>query len=171
MVTSIAHTLFLIVCLVIALIPITMVVGRAAIIAWVAWASAWGVLAVLTTADVFVFKPQILRLAAHLGGQIAVGVILFLLVPAIRRAVRAVSLEALVRWQIARITGGFFLIGAAMGEVSAPFAFIAGTGDVLVGLAAARTWRKCRPVMPRHWPAGTRSLALQTLRLRLALPF
>jgi hypothetical protein len=43
--------------------------------------------------------------------------------------------------QQARIIGGFFLIGAAMGEVSMPFAAIAGIGDIAVGIAAYFTAR------------------------------
>ncbi len=57
---------------------------------------------------------------------------------AARRAVRAIPLESLVRWQTARVIGGFFIIGAAMGEVPMLFAVIAGTGDILVGIVAAR---------------------------------
>ncbi len=79
--------------------------------------------------------------AAHFGGQVAVGVILFLAFPAIRSAVRSIPLLWLVRWQQARIIGGFFLIGAAMGEVSMPFAAIAGLGDIAVGVAAGLTAR------------------------------
>ncbi len=136
----IIHTLFLISVAVVALAPVSMVRGKAAIAGWLLWIAVWGTLASLTTLDVFVFDPQILRLATHFGGQVAVGVLLFALLPAVRRALRAVPLEALVRWQIARVVGGFFLIGALMGEVSVMFALIAGTGDVLVGVAAARTW-------------------------------
>jgi hypothetical protein len=153
MVVATVHIAFLILSAGVALVPVTMAKARAAIIAWLVWTAAWGGLAALTTMGVIVYTPQILRLATHFGGQIGVGILLFLLVPSVRRSVRAVPLDALVRWQIARIIGGFFLIGAAMGEVSAPFAIIAGTGDVLVGLAAARTWRKMKQ---GHAPALAR---------------
>jgi hypothetical protein len=135
------HAVFLVGTAIIALIPVLMVSGLAQMIGWVLWIAIWGTLASLTTLDILVFDPQILRLAAHLGGQVSVGLLLFAIVPPVRRAVRGIPLEALVRWQIARVIGGFFLIGAVMGEVSVPFALIAGTGDVLVGLAAARTVR------------------------------
>ena len=135
------HAAFLTGTAVAALIPVVMVRGIAAIVAWMLWVVAWGTLATLTTLDVFVFDPQILRLVFHFGAQTAVGVTLFAILPPLRRAVRAIPLEALVRWQIARVIGGFFLIGAVMGEVSIPFAVIAGIGDVLVGIAAARAAR------------------------------
>ncbi len=136
---NLVHGAFALAAAVAALIPILMVRSTAAAIVWLLWIGAWGTLAVMTTIGVFTFDPPILRLAAHLWGQIACGVLLFLLVPSVRRAVRAIPLKGLVRWQIARVIGGFFIVGAAMGEVPMLFAVIAGTGDILVGIAAART--------------------------------
>ncbi len=136
---NLVHGAFALAAAVAAMIPVMMVRSTAAAIVWLLWIGAWGTLAVLTTTGVFTFDPPILRLAAHLWGQIACGVFLFLLVPSVRRAVRAIPLEGLVRWQIGRVIGGFFIIGAAMGEVPMLFAVIAGTGDILVGIAAART--------------------------------
>ncbi len=136
---NLVHGAFALAAALAAMMPILMVRTTAAAIVWLLWIGAWGTLAVMTTTGVFTFDPPILRLAAHLWGQIACGVLLFLLVPSVRRAVRAIPLEGLVRWQIARVIGGFFIIGAAMGEVPMLFAVIAGTGDILVGIAAART--------------------------------
>ncbi len=135
---NLVHGAFALAAAVAAMIPVMMVRSTAAAIVWLLWIGAWGTLAVLTTTGVFTFDPPILRLAAHLWGQIACVVLLFLLLPPVRRAVRAIPLEGLVRWQIARVIGGFFIVGAAMGEVPMLFAMIAGTGDILVGIAAAR---------------------------------
>ncbi len=135
---NLVHGAFALAAAVAAMIPVMMVRSTAAAIVWLLWIGAWGTLAVLTTTGVFTFDPPILRLAAHLWGQIACGVLLFLLLPPVRRAVRAIPLEGLVRWQIARVIGGFFIVGAAMGEVPMLFAVIAGTGDILIGIAAAR---------------------------------
>ncbi len=135
---NLVHGAFALAAAVAAVIPVMMVRSTGAAIAWLLWIGAWGTLAVMTTTGVFTFDPPILRLAAHLWGQIACGVLLFLLLPPARRAVRAIPLESLVRWQTARVIGGFFIIGAAMGEVPMLFAVIAGTGDILVGIVAAR---------------------------------
>ena len=138
------HTLFLALTLLVALTPLTLAAGRSAAFGavWLTWVGLNGGLALLTALEVFTFSPPILRLAAHLGGQLAVGVLLFLALPAIRNAIRSIPLIWLVRWQTARVMGGFFLIGAAMGEVSMPFAAIAGIGDIFIGIAAWATARR-----------------------------
>jgi hypothetical protein len=141
------HAAFLTITTIVALVPLRLAHGRGAFFAplWLAWITVWGSLALLTAFGVFTFTPPILRLAAHLGGQVAMGVLLFAAFPAIRAAIRSIPLVWLVRWQQARIIGGFFLIGAAMGEVSMPFAAIAGVGDIAVGIAAAFTARRMTP--------------------------
>lgn len=143
---ALSHLAFLVLTTLVALAPLLLAPGRGALYAplWLGWITLWGALALMTVFGVFTFSPPILRLGAHLGGQVAVGVALFLLVPAIRAAVRSLPLEWLVRWQRARIIGGFFLIGAAMGEVPWTFALIAGLGDMAVGIAAHLTARAMR---------------------------
>lgn len=135
--------IFLTLAAAIALIPLRLAPGRGALFApvWLAWITIWGGLALMTATNILVFTPPILRLAALFGGQVAVGAALFISFPAIRRAVRSIPLVWLVRWQQARVIGGFFLIGAAMGQVSMPFAAIAGLGDIAVGIAAGFTAR------------------------------
>jgi hypothetical protein len=141
------HVVFLVLATLVALTPLVLAPNRGALFApiWLAWITLWGGLALMTVFGVFTFSPPILRLAAHFGGQVAAGVALFLLVPAIRTAVRSIPLDWLVRWQRARVIGGFFLIGAAMGEVALPFALIAGLGDIAVGIAAHFTARAMKP--------------------------
>ncbi|MGL5009614.1 MAG: hypothetical protein ACRC6I_06995 [Paracoccaceae bacterium] len=153
------HTAFLIIAAIVALLPLRLAPGRGALFAplWLGWIAVWGGLALLTAFGVFTFSPPPLRLAAHFGGQVAVGVILFLAVPAIRSAIRSIPLVWLVRWQQARLIGGFFLIGAATGEVPMPFAAIAGLGDVAVGIAAFFTARAMTPAN-EHRLAGRHML-------------
>jgi hypothetical protein len=133
-----AHMLFLVTSTLVALTPLLLAPGRGALFApvWLSWITFWGIFASMTALGVFSFPVPVLRLPPHFGGQVLVGVALFLLVPAIRTSVRSVPLVWLVRWQQARIIGGFFLIGAIMGEVPWTFALIAGLGDVAVGIAA-----------------------------------
>jgi hypothetical protein len=141
------HIAFLGLATLITLTPLWLAPGRGALFApvWLAWVIVWGGLALMTAFGVFTFSPPILRLAAHFGGQVAVGVAAFLVFQAVRAAVRGIPLDWLVRWQQARIIGGFFLIGAAMGEVPLPFALIAGLGDIAVGIAAGLTARAMHP--------------------------
>jgi hypothetical protein len=113
-------------------------------VTWMVWIVVWGGAAVATALNYIVFTPVNLRLAALFGGQVAVGVILFLVWPRLRRAIREISLHWLVGWQTARVIGGFFLIGSAFGVVSMPFAAIAGIGDMAVGVAAWWTVHKMR---------------------------
>ena len=54
----------------------------------------------------------------------------------IKNVVNLITIESLVKWQICRIIGGFFLVGAAFGTVSVPFAIVSGFGDIAVGIAA-----------------------------------
>jgi hypothetical protein len=111
---------------------------------WLIWIIAWGTFAVLTALGRIVFDPVILRLAALFGGQVLLGIVAFASLPRLRRAIRAIPLTWLVGWQMARVVGGFFLLGAALGQVSMPFAAIAGVGDMAVGFAAWLTLRRMR---------------------------
>jgi hypothetical protein len=165
------HALFLFLATVIALLPLRLAPGRDPLFAplWLAWIALWGGLALLTAFGVLSFSPPILRLAALFGGQVAAGLLLFATFPALRRTIRSIPLIWLVRWQMARVIGGFFLIGAAMGEVSMPFAAIAGLGDIAVGIAAALTARRMTPstenrLAARHMAMGLTdfSIAIST---------
>jgi hypothetical protein len=140
------HLAFLALATLIVLTPLRLAPGRGPLFAplWLAWIGVWGGLALMTVFGIFTFSPPILRLAAHFGGQVAVGVALFLVFPDVRAALRSIPLDWLVRWQQARVIGGFFLIGAAMGEVPLPFALIAGLGDIAVGIAAGFTAKAMR---------------------------
>jgi hypothetical protein len=164
------HALFLTLATLIALIPLRLAPGRGTLFApiWLAWICLWGGLALLTAFGVFTFSPAILRLAAHFGGQVAVGVLLFLAVPAIRRTIRSVPLIWLVRWQQARVIGGFFLIGAAMDEVSMPFAAIAGLGDIAVGIAAALTARRMTPENEHRFAARHTAMGLTDFTIAIS---
>jgi len=156
-----AHVVFLVLATVIALTPLQFARERGKLFAplWLAWIVIWGGLASMTVFGLFTFSPPILRLAAHFGGQVVVGIILFLAFASIRAAVRSIPLYWLVRWQQARVIGGFFLIGAAMGEVPWLFALIAGLGDISVGIAARFTARamengNARRLAARHMVMG-----------------
>jgi hypothetical protein len=135
---SLPHLAFLALATLIVLTPLRLAPVRGPLFAplWLAWIGVWGGLALMTVFGIFTFSPPILRLAAHFGGQVAVGVALFRVFPGVRAALRSIPLDRLVRWQQARVIGGFFLIGAAMSEVPLPFALIAGLGDIAVGIAA-----------------------------------
>ncbi len=159
------HAAFLICTALIALSPLMLARDRGFALVWLGWIAVWGTLAVLTARGIFVFSPQVLRLAALFGGQVTIGVLLFAMVPAVRAAVRRIPLDWLVRWQMARVVGGFFLIGAAMGEVSVPFALIAGVGDISVGVAALLTARAMRTghgprLAVRHTAMGLTDFAI-----------
>jgi hypothetical protein len=116
---------------------------------WAAWVLGWGSLAVLTTAGLPYGVPQVFRFLILFVVPVVLGTVLMCLVPAVRTAAQAIPLLSLVRWQQYRIVGGFFLVGAAMGHVSMPFALIAGVGDVAVGLAAILTAHRMQQVPER----------------------
>ncbi len=161
------HILFLIISTFVALTPFLLAPGRGALFVpvWLGWIAIWGSLASMTALGMFSFSVPILRLVYHFGGQVLVGVALFLLVPAIRNAMRSIPLVWLVRWQRARVIGGFFLIGAITGEVPWTFALIAGLGDVAVGIAAGFTAKAMhsgneRPLAGRHLAMGLTDFAV-----------
>ena len=111
-------------------------------VAWAVWILGWGVASLALATGFVPVSPQPLRMAILFGGQIAAGVAVFALVPAIRRAVRAIPLGQLVAWQQARVVGLALILGAAFGLVSWPFALIAGLGDISVGVAAWHATRR-----------------------------
>jgi hypothetical protein len=114
-------------------------VGRAAKLRACAAAAAWGAL-VVALAALGAFAPGIAgpvptpvlafvaSLAVLLGSWVRQ--------PGFRSALLSVPLPALIGLNIARLGGVFFLVLAAGGRLSAPFAPVAGAGDMLVGAAA-----------------------------------
>lgn len=69
----------------------------------------------------------------------------WLWVPGFRDALLSLPLSALVGVHAGRVLGVFFLLLAASGRLSAPFAPVAGWGDVAVGvLAVPLAWRAAR---------------------------
>lgn len=70
------------------------------------------------------------------GGSLALLVGAWFLLPGFRSALLSVPLQALVGLNVARLGGVFFLILAADGRLSAPFAPVAGSGDMLVAAVA-----------------------------------
>ena len=160
---------FLVICSAIALAPLGAHIGApaekdGAVFKWVwaAWVVFWGGFAVLTAQGFIAFDPVVLRLAALFGGQVVVGVLVFFAVQSLRRAVRAIPLAWLVGWQMARVVGGFFLLGAMLGDVSMPFAAIAGFGDIAVGIFAGFTVVRMQAEPDQH-----ARLALRHMRMGL----
>ena len=67
---------------------------------------------------------------------LAAGLFAWTLAPGFRRAMLAVPLPALVALHSGRLFGAFFVLLYAAGRLPAPFAPVAGWGDVAVGAAA-----------------------------------
>jgi hypothetical protein len=67
---------------------------------------------------------------------IVAGILLFWRWDTLRRAVEAVPLQWIVTVQAYRALGVIFLILYALGHIPGEFAWLAGTGDVMVGLSA-----------------------------------
>jgi hypothetical protein len=114
-------------------------VSRPAKLAVLAAATAWGALIVVTAA-LGGFAPGATGPIAL--PVLAFGALLTLFLgawvrsPRFREALLAVPLPALIGLNAARLGGVFFLILAADGRLSAPFAPVAGWGDMLVGALA-----------------------------------
>jgi hypothetical protein len=114
-------------------------VSRSVKLAAFAAAAAWGG-AIVGISAVGGFAPETTGpvpgpVLAFLGllALLSCGWVLF---PGVRSALLAVPLPALVGLNAARLGGVFFLILAADGRLSAPFAPVAGWGDMLVGALA-----------------------------------
>jgi hypothetical protein len=69
-------------------------------------------------------------------GSFAIVLLLYWLVPAVRRLLQAASLPGLIAVQTYRTVGFVFLILMAQGQLPAHFAEPAGWGDIAVGLTA-----------------------------------
>lgn len=106
-------------------------------IGWTVWILFWGILAIATTAQLQLGIPQRLRFPVLFILPVIIGSLLICCVKPIRKIVDLISLESLIKWQICRVIGGFFLIGALVGTVSVPFAVVSGLGDITVGIT---TW-------------------------------
>lgn len=102
-------------------------------------AAAWPV-TIVTIAAVGGFAPGAMGSlpapAVAFSAVVIVGVIAWLRSPAFRRALLSVPLPALVGINAFRIGGVFFLLLSSDGRLSAPFAPLAGWGDIITGVAA-----------------------------------
>jgi hypothetical protein len=107
-------------------------------IAWLAWVTAWGTAALAITLGIVAF-PQNLRFLVLFIAPALIGTALVLGVSYVRRAVAQLPLLDLVHWQRFRMVGGFFIVGAALGQLPWSFALIAGTGDIIIGITALVT--------------------------------
>jgi len=87
----------------------------------------------LAVRDRFYLTPLIPIFAA---GSITIALVAFALSPALRRAIEAAPLPALIGVQLYRAIGALFVILLALGQLPAHFAEPAGWGDVFVGLTA-----------------------------------
>ncbi len=99
----------------------------------------WGG-AVVALADAGVFAAgatgPVPAVGYAVAGALAIGVAAWIFAAAFRGALLAVPLPALVALNIGRVLGGFFLLLAAEGRLAAPFAPVAGWGDVAIGTLA-----------------------------------
>jgi hypothetical protein len=87
----------------------------------------------LLNRDRFYLSPLIPLFALIPPAIIALSLALW---PALRRAVAAVPVPALIGLQLYRVIGAVFLILLAQGQLPSHFALPAGWGDVAIGLAA-----------------------------------
>jgi len=87
----------------------------------------------LAVRDRFYLTPLIPIFAA---GSIMIALVGFALSPALRRAIEAAPLPALIGVQLYRAIGALFVILLALGQLPAHFAEPAGWGDVFVGVTA-----------------------------------
>jgi hypothetical protein len=113
--------------------------SRATTLTIVGAAMGWGTL-IVTMAALGVFAPGAIG-PAPAPVLACMGVLLVLFgswfrAPSFRGALLAVPVPVLVAVNIARLGGVFFLLLAADGRLSAPFAPVAGGGDMLVGALA-----------------------------------
>jgi len=114
-------------------------VGKAARLAAFVAAALWGGI-VVSVAGLGGFAPgatgPVPALLFAFAGSLALLFGGWFLLPGFRSALQSVPLPALVGLNAARLGGIFFLILAADGRLSAPFAPVAGLGDMLVGVLA-----------------------------------
>lgn len=127
-----------------------------------ALAAAWAAI-IVTVAALGGFAPGVLGSVPTpvfaSGGLLAVLFGSWFAVPQFRNALLSVPLPALVALHAARIGGIAFVMLEAQGRLSAPFAPIAGWGDIAVGLVAiplaVLAWREAHAVAgaTRLWNA------------------
>ena len=141
-ITDLFTTTFLIFTFIIAILPLFFKINNNRTaklwykIGWIIWVVFWGSLAFTTSAQLQYGVPQRLRFPILFILPVILGTLMILKVSKIRNFVNTITLESLVKWQICRVVGGFFLVGAFFGIVSIPFAIISGIGDISVGIAA-----------------------------------
>jgi hypothetical protein len=100
---------------------------------------AWGT-AIVALADAGLFAARATGTVPAVGyavaAALAIGLVGWIFVPGLRAALLAVPLPVLVGVNIGRVLGGFFLLLSADGLLAAPFAPVAGWGDVAIGVLA-----------------------------------
>jgi hypothetical protein len=124
-------------------------------LAYCAAAAVWGIF-IVAVAALGGFVPGTIGPVPAVGLAFAVLLALligaFLLFHGFRNLVLSVPLPALIALNVPRIGGVFFLVLAADGRLSEPFAMSAGWGDIITGLfailLAAMAWRGDRSTTP-----------------------
>jgi hypothetical protein len=104
-----------------------------------AFAAGWLALIVALAASFDLAEVTLGPMPVNLLPFVALVALLFggwFLVPQFRGALLSLPLSALVGLNIGRVVGGFFVLLYLQGRMSAPFAPIAGWGDVTTGLLA-----------------------------------
>jgi hypothetical protein len=124
-------------------------------IAWLVWVTAWGTAALAITLGILAV-PRHLRFPILFIAPVLIGTALVLGVPRVRSAMALLPVIDLVRWQRFRMVGGFFFIGATLGQLPWTFALIAGIGDILVGVAALVTAQQMQRSPDRALPLAKR---------------
>jgi hypothetical protein len=102
-------------------------------------ATAWAV-TIVTVAEMNGFRPGVLgpvpAAVLAFSALVFAWLVPWLIWPTFRRALLSLPVEALVGINGLRIGGVFFLLLFAEGRLSAPFAPLAGWGDIITGIAA-----------------------------------
>ncbi len=101
-------------------------------------------MAFLTTAQLTSVIPQRLRFPVLFILPAVIGSVLILGVKQVRTIASLITIDSLVKWQICRVIGAFFLVGALFGKIDTPFAIVSGLGDVAVGISAWFAWRRIK---------------------------
>lgn len=122
------------------------------------WLSAWFVLVTVMASTEILSYPHGLG-APGLGVAVVVPIIVLvasvLRSPSLRRALQRIPLTTLIGVNTIRILGVTFLILYGFGYLPAPFAPVAGWGDILTGVAAAPlawlVYRRGASARPMVW--------------------
>ncbi len=105
-------------------------------IVWLGWALASSLLAAGGFFTGFLVVRSVPILPIVLVATLIAGWAVFALWPALRRVLEAVPQHWLIGMQVMRVIGGSFLVVMALGGLPGLFAWPAGIGDILTGVAA-----------------------------------